>query len=951
MQKNAILRMIFLKRMILCGIITSLANFLIKPAKALEAVGYGDGVLNLAADGYASIPDDQLQGFNSQTNLSLEVVLNIKAYAAGGRWPVLLGKKFSPPFADAGFALSINQGQFKTMGQQIYATVADGTNQTAVASRSFQGVVHAVMTWDCQAKVLALYINGALEGSATNILLSANLQNSQNFQVGGPSNYGQTLQRDVLLGRLWNRVLTAAEVRTVWTNFINSGQHSLPAGFDRSGLVSEWLMQDLADATHLRDARGANALQLQGSAQLWQGNGPLMLAVPANGATNVPTAVTLKAVGGMDTLGGNVVRPLQYNFQIDETNTFNSPALISSGWHGDYGAWKPVLKPATSYFCRVRVRDSASTPKQADFIATNAFITKGPSDWYVRPGVYDQFDPNSGNPIATADVYGRQDGTSYSNAWNGLFSVVWGENGVEAGDTLYVCGTHLYTPSNDVFRATQGLAYITESGYSPDYPITIRMDSPSEAGVVWGACLNDINDGGTWHGPDANGVYWSSDLRYSADYWANGTNIALLNRENATTWANDRGATFTTNGIWYVKSPDGSNPTGKICTDAMGYRWDFGRAWYLRFLHCNFFDSTPGGEVLSRNPNNDTQTAAPVSSYITFDNCKLQYNASITLSTGNDHWTLRNSDIGYSPYGIYSFLNNHDSGANYLTVQSNYIHDIGTARFPHIDSHGVGVQGGTGHIIELNHIENTGSAIEFYTVYQPMRDHTIRYNFIKNIRVIPNGTDGGGITISGDNTYSVPGLRTGFEIYGNIIMNTGLGGNQPWQGYGIASGSPDFVDIYNNVLYQDPTGIAVLSVNHPAQARVVNNIIVNSTNKYLNIVGSGPSTNLLVDYNLYFPAANASSPLISVLYTSHDQHSVFANPSFVSSAPAIATDFKLAPGSKAVAAGTPIHPLYDFGGVTLVPNSGPPDIGAFEDYFTDGRPRPPSNLQLRSLSN
>jgi len=91
--------------------------------------------------------------------------------------------------------------------------------------------------------------------------------------------------------------------------------------------------------------------------------------------------------------------------------------------------------------------------------------------------------------------------------------------------------------------------------------------------------------------------------------------------------------------------------------------------------------------------------------------------------------------------------------------------------------------------------------------------------------------------------------------------------------------------------------------------------------------------------------------LLSVAYNSHDQHSVFANPSFVSSAPTVATDFKLAPGSKAVAAGTSIHPLYDFGGIRPVPYNSAPDIGAFEDFVTDGRPAPPSNLRVKGVSN
>ncbi|MDD5232375.1 MAG: right-handed parallel beta-helix repeat-containing protein [Syntrophales bacterium] len=48
-------------------------------------------------------------------------------------------------------------------------------------------------------------------------------------------------------------------------------------------------------------------------------------------------------------------------------------------------------------------------------------------DWYVRPA-------GSG--------YGSGDGTSYANAWSGFSRIVWGANGVTAGDVLYVCGTH-----------------------------------------------------------------------------------------------------------------------------------------------------------------------------------------------------------------------------------------------------------------------------------------------------------------------------------------------------------------------------------------------------------------------------------------------------------------------------------------------------------------------------
>jgi hypothetical protein len=912
-------------------------------------IGYGDGVFHPGTNGYASLPAGVVQDLNYQQDFSVEVVLNIEACAAGGRWPNVLAKKVSPPLADAGFALSINQGQFKTVGQQIYASVADGAHQANVSSRSYQGIVHAVMTWNITTRELRLYANGAFEGSVTNTLINpANLKNSTDLKLAAPSS-GQPLQRDILLARLWNRRLSDAEVANIWADFDTTGQHDLPADFDRSALVSEWLMQDLNDATHLKDSQGTNHLQLHGAAALWQANGPLVLKSPANGATGVPKSVTLKVAGGLGSLGARPVRPprairpqrlavipvlpLQYQLQIDEANTFDSPALKSSGWLTCYGTWKPVLKPATQYYWRAQVRDSSLTSTPSGYTTTNSFVTKDANTWYVRPGVYTSNDGDTGAPIAKAGVYGTQDGTTYSNAWNGIQSIVWGEGGVEAGDTVYICGMHYYTMKSSSWVGLQGQVYIPESGYSPDYPITIRMDLATDPGTLWGAGVNQINGGGTWTGPDTNGVYSSADLRYPADYCLSGTNLVLLNRETAPTWQGDYGASFTTGGKWYVKMPDGGSPAGRVCTSTFGYQLNLGRSSNILFYNCRLYNVPPLNDIANFDARSDTQTQLPRSSHITFDGCDLRYNAEISLTQGNDHWTIRNSELSFGPYGVYTLLfNAPETGANYLTVENSYIHDMGTARFPHVDGHAVGVQGGDGHLVQGNRIENTGSAIVFWTGAQPMRNNTICYNFIKNIHIDQNSGDG--IGISGDNTYSVPGLRTGFKVYGNIIMNTGIGGNQSWQGHGISCNSPDFVDIYNNVIYQCPTGIGLTPQNYPTQARVVNNIVVNSTNRFLLVLGTGLSTNLLIDYNLYFPAANASSAQFTVLYGSHDQHSIFTNPSFVSSAPAVATDFKLAPTSKAIGAGTPINPLYNFGGSPQVPDGVLPDIGAFEDFAT-----------------
>jgi hypothetical protein len=47
--------------------------------------------------------------------------------------------------------------------------------------------------------------------------------------------------------------------------------------------------------------------------------------------------------------------------------------------------------------------------------------------WYVRPGI---------------TTYGNGSGSSYENAWSGFSNIQWGTQGIQAGDTLFICGTH-----------------------------------------------------------------------------------------------------------------------------------------------------------------------------------------------------------------------------------------------------------------------------------------------------------------------------------------------------------------------------------------------------------------------------------------------------------------------------------------------------------------------------
>ena len=81
----------------------------------------------------------------------------------------------------------------------------------------------------------------------------------------------------------------------------------------------------------------------------------------------------------------------------------------------------------------------------------------GEIGWFVRP---------------SGGSYGEEDGTSYSNSWNGFDNIVWNQaNGVMPGDNLVLCGTH-----NENFT-------VGASG-EPGNPIVIRGDYSKDSGYI-----------------------------------------------------------------------------------------------------------------------------------------------------------------------------------------------------------------------------------------------------------------------------------------------------------------------------------------------------------------------------------------------------------------------------------------------------------------------------------
>lgn len=540
--------------------------------------------------------------------------------------------------------------------------------------------------------------------------------------------------------------------------------------------------------------------------------------------------------------------------------------------------------------------------------------------WYVRPE-------------AAAGAYGSENGTSYANAFNGLTigdrssgGLKWGSSGIKAGDTVYICGNHWLNISRGSDSFFHGRIELAVNG-TASTPITFRGDYPQNAGTVWGYGRNTtLSD--SWSGPDANGVY--SIDRDLGEFIAQDITIAgkaavYLTEMGSTTWSGNYGAFCRSGGMTHVKTTDGKSPAGRLYTGDIGYRFSLLRNQYITFKNINF----PGFRIdIDRDGNGELVTDPPRSNHITFDGCTMRYGTVtfFTMFDGNDYWTFNNCTMEYVPCGIYTFGRMGGVGSSHMRVSGCAFRHMGVLMFPHQDAHGIGIQRGQGHIFEHNTFEDTGTAIEFWTsVGNPMRDMTVRYNYI-NKPLIKEVTDGNGIKISGDNGDTL-GERTGFNVYGNIVIGA--------EGAGIASNNPDLVTIANNVMVNCAIGIRTETDSGMVRATVKNNIILNPKTSF--IVCNGDGSNLSWDYNIYYSASGNPSSLWARWGSfsawreemGTDAHSQQTDPKLVSSSPAKATDCMLKAGSKAIDKGVNVGIMADFVG-SQVPIGAGPDIGAYE---------------------
>lgn len=556
-------------------------------------------------------------------------------------------------------------------------------------------------------------------------------------------------------------------------------------------------------------------------------------------------------------------------------------------------------------------------------VLTCIAVSSSAADWYVRPPVITGIGAG-GTPIPQSGVYGAQDGTSYANAWNGLKSVVWGASGVKAGDTLWVAGTHIHRSTNISNIGSQGYVSGITNGAAGNV-LTIRGDYPTDPGVIWGAFQMEW-DATAWNGPDGNGVYWRTN-KYPIRFQDLDTGVYVLSLKTATTWTGDEGAAAwfpkaSTHGTNYVKPFVGYGLTNFL-SQSWGYRFYLGTNSYITFSDLTFNSSPPEANFWGPGQ----EDAWTNSHHITYNNCNFNYDSYVRVRPGYNDWLFNGCSFYYVPYGVYSFLESKTKGAHRLTITNCFFDFTNPTEFPNHDGHAIGVQGGNGHVITHNTFTNAGgSCIEFWTYNQEMKDHTISYNYIHHVRKRSNTlTSSGGIIISGDNTESVAGLRTGIQIYGNVIHDIGIDSVSDSDGSGISSNNKDSMRVFNNTIYNCINGLRAAPTT-PVKGEWFNNAVYNATNKFLLITGTGTDLDLVVDYNLYYMPGGTVSHTFSPSVT-HDLNSITNDPGW--GVITEAASFLPGASSPLVDAGTTDGQALDFRG-QIVPSGSASDIGAFE---------------------
>ncbi len=554
------------------------------------------------------------------------------------------------------------------------------------------------------------------------------------------------------------------------------------------------------------------------------------------------------------------------------------------------------------------------------------------ADWYVRPFFW---------PVQ----YGSAIGQSYNTAWNGFASVVWGAGGVQAGDTLWVCGVH-----DASYDFNDNALTVGASGTSSVH-ITIRGDCTTQNagyadGVIW-LVRSKYPVGFGWTGPDANGIYSTSQ------YGQSNTLPAIEDQTTVLTNAGGYPTGNWTNGSYYHAPPVFYyKPTSGAANMHLVYSSVF--VYSLSIFNQNYIDV----KNLTWKMGGSSAVCLAGANYVTMDNLDIQlarYGVQVTNDGvtyfASHNCSLTNSTIHDAGGGIYfTTASTVTDVSTYWTISGNTIYKINRADIADPDRHAIGVQGARYFTVSNNVIHDIGGpspssdkpAIDFYCRSPAMNldNNLLTRNLIYNALY-------GGISYESNNAC-VPNNMENNVIAYNIVMNGGPSGTGiGWKSFQATDGSPS-VKIYNNTVVNCSTSYTEFEYASPGDAYLTsydfrNNISFSPLGKhflyypYYSGKNNGNWTAITQDNNIYYPDGNyftwnSTNTLRNYAQfraaSGKDLHSLNSNPRFVS-----ASDYHLLATSPAIGAGAPVGLTTDFDG-TAVPTGSAPDIGAYEYTVT-----------------
>ncbi len=476
------------------------------------------------------------------------------------------------------------------------------------------------------------------------------------------------------------------------------------------------------------------------------------------------------------------------------------------------------------------------------------------SEWFVRP---------------LGELSQNGDGNTYENAWRGLSSVKWGEGGVQAGDTLFVCGTHY----------EWGGLKVGASGTSDNNRIVINGDCPNDVGTIW---ATEYLPPAVWTS-NGDGTYWAPLNKSGVRTGASGE----PGMETLLIPVEDHASNMTTEGsIWY-DAPNKRlyyNPIGAV-KKVMAY-WG-NSAIALKGNDYVTITGSPtnrfkirGGRCCNRGTvsvaNGDNGDTAAEHVTIQYADIAFGGYTGVRSGVGSHHLHVLDNVFHDLPSGVYPVFNiNDDPQSNNMVFMRNELFSgerNAAFRILHhniADHHALGTMAGDDLIISENYIHDwVGMGINLYlpggSETSTMKRFQITYNRIENL-IGEDEQYTSAILTNGSSSIAFSSRMEGGLIAYNNIKNCPRGYPEGSYGYGgafrIKSGSYGKVlVIQNNTVSDCFYGLYTRNVSPEGSLGFdfINNIITNpKPGGYFVFIGSHPNEKIVnFEHNLYSPLSN-----------------------------------------------------------------------------------------------